>query len=72
MADEKIKIDMTKHQRAYEPGPQTRKRVVEEFEAAYPDPETRPKLKGAGAALYEEMEDLTRQARTARKQPEGD
>lgn len=62
--DETRKVDMGRHQRPYEPGPQARARIEREFEAAYPDPGTRPAVPD-GPTRHSEMEALTYRARAA-------
>jgi hypothetical protein len=69
--DEIRRVDMGRHQRPYEPGPQARARIEAEFAAAYPDPETRPKVPD-GPKRYSEMEALTYRARTMTPDPDPD
>jgi hypothetical protein len=52
MSDKKIKVDMSRHQRPYERGPQTRKNLADEFAREFPG----EKLASTGEAMYDEME----------------
>jgi hypothetical protein len=67
MPDEKIPVDMTRHQRPYTRGPQTRKNLEDEFAREFPG----ERLSQTGEALYEEMERRIRQKQTASKLEKG-
>jgi hypothetical protein len=63
MSDEVIKVDMSRHQRPYTRGPQTRKNLEAEFAREFPG-ET---VSGTGEEMYNIMEQKLHERAAQRK-----
>jgi hypothetical protein len=63
MAEEKIPVDMSRIQRPYTRGPQTRKNLEEEFAREFPGEQ----IAATGEARHDTMERMLRELATKRK-----
>jgi hypothetical protein len=67
MSDEKIRVDMSRHQRPYTRGPQARKNILDEFSREFPGAE----IPGGDEEAYDAMESRLRALAESRKAAKG-